>query len=199
MPDLTHQGAGETAGRRRRRFRFGMRSLLAMPIAIGLGLFLADRVWVTPWTQWGTELVEFRVVDANSGRPIPGAEIALTGGTVPVDELPRSLPEVSSTPIVRGGSVHRWFAPGSWNSSFKASTDDQGTYAFAIPYRFAGRTSLLRETRDEEIPWRIEVSAADHEAASSRMADHRFGSGRRGAGLPSPVVIRLEPKAKPAP
>src|SRR5215213_8705583 len=70
--------------RGRRRFRLSVRSLMALPVLIGLGIFLVDRLWTRPWTQRGTELVEFQVIDAPSGRPMAQAVIELTGGPTQV-------------------------------------------------------------------------------------------------------------------
>ena len=55
---------------------------MALPPAVLLGLVLIDRVWVTPWSQQGTELVVIRVVDADSGRPVVGANVGVSGDTV---------------------------------------------------------------------------------------------------------------------
>jgi hypothetical protein len=61
------------------RFRFTVRALMALPVMLTIGFVVADRIWSEDWKQSGTELVEFRVLDESSGRPIAGAAVALSG------------------------------------------------------------------------------------------------------------------------
>jgi hypothetical protein len=72
-----HRGEG---GGRSRQFRVTVRALMALPILLTLGFFLADRIYSEDWKQSGTELVEFRVFDEPSGRPVAGAAVELTRG-----------------------------------------------------------------------------------------------------------------------
>jgi hypothetical protein len=71
------------SGRRPRRFRVTLRVLMALPVLLTLGFFVADRICSEDWTQTGTELVEFRVVEESTDRPLAGASVELTGGPVP--------------------------------------------------------------------------------------------------------------------
>ena len=64
--------------------------------------------------------------------------------------------------------------------------------AFAVPYRFEGRSSLLRSKLTED-PWDMIVSAPGYATSRSRLGDHRLVPGDAGS-FPSPIVISLTPE-----
>lgn len=60
---------------------------MILPILVAIGIFLADRVFVSSWTRTGEVWVDFRVVDDSSGRPIGGASVEFSGGPDPLEKL----------------------------------------------------------------------------------------------------------------
>lgn len=146
------------AGRGSRRFRFTLRALMALPVLITIGFFLADRIYGEEWKAAGTELVEFRVLDKSTGRPVAGTAVELTGGPAPL----------------------------------KGSTGPEGIFAFAVPYRFRGSETLLRKTRYGGFPWTASLSAGGYQRTTTRLDDHRPGSGFDFITT-QPIVIRLRP------
>ena len=70
------------------------------------------------------------------------------------------------------------------------STRPDGTVAFAVPYSFSAERSILRETRNWEHDWRIDVSADGYEETTTRLQDHRQDRDRDFA-IEYPIVIRL--------
>lgn len=57
----------------KRHWRYSLRTLIALPLVVGIGIILFDRLWVYDQSASGTELVEVSVIDAADGTPVAGA------------------------------------------------------------------------------------------------------------------------------
>jgi hypothetical protein len=145
-------------GRGSRRFRFTVGALMVLPVLVTLGFFALDRMYSEDWKQSGTELVQFRVLDESTGRPVSGVAVELAGGPSPL----------------------------------AGSTGPDGTVAFAVPYRFQRSETLLRKTRSGGFPWTATLSAGGYQRTTTRLDDHRPGSGSDFITT-QPIVIHLRP------
>ncbi len=60
--------------------RFGMKTLLALPIMVGLGIFVADFLVARFFTARQPVAVQFMAVDAETGDPVANATLTLVRG-----------------------------------------------------------------------------------------------------------------------
>src|SRR5947209_18039273 len=70
---------GDTAGAVRRRPRFRVRTLLVLPVVVGLLLVMFNGCFESVRFGTATTQLDFLVVDSVTARPIPKAKISLIG------------------------------------------------------------------------------------------------------------------------
>lgn len=90
-------------GRARSRLRFGLRSLIALPVMVAILIVAVDRWTAAPWSNLSTGYpVIFKVQDGSTRRPIVGARFRLfRNGMVEIDMLTGAEGQISQ----HGGPV----------------------------------------------------------------------------------------------